>query len=301
MDCKSGYFVLSARDAILKMRELAGCEVRHCAFPSNMKKSAYYISERGHLFTVCEVADRYVVFGPKKDKGHYIKGKIRRDGGTSYTMTIDSRHKRLERAEKLVYCSFVLGRWEIADIAIKFKDGDVNNIHPDNLYVSGEVWRKEYGDRMTEFSDLYSQSFDNVVRIVRHKCLTTRENAEDIAQNTFIYLMQRKDGPCNEALWVYWAKRFCRKKWVRNDKRFILIDEFYDRFYSSQDSPYEVDLLKNVRGRDKEYAKLWADGAKPQEIAEIYDISRQAVSQGIHRAKKIIYNELKDEKDQLGY
>ena len=301
MNTKNTHFVPSKHDALIKMREISGGEVLPCVFPSNIKTATYYISEYGDLFTVSRIAEYYAVFGPKRDKSAYMKkGKNRKDDGITYVMEIDATTRQHAPAEKLVYCTFILGRWVFEDIKILFKDGNARNIRLDNLFVKGETWKKEWTERMNEFTDVYLNSFNKVARVIRYKCHLMLSDAEDITQSTFIYLMQRKDGPFTEAIWVYWAERFGWKKRTRHDRRFLPVGEFYDRLHATHDEPYEIDLLRNVKGKDKIYAQFWMNGVRPQEIAEMYGKTRSQVSAGINRAKLIVKSELRDEKELLG-
>lgn len=295
----NGFFTETEQDALQEMTSRSGCQVKRCVYPT-IGNLTYYISEQGHLFGMQRVkgTGAYITRGPKKpDHGTHAK---RKDGGITLRLCESPKHERSIKAELLVFCTFILGSWQ-PDVQVVFKDGNAANICKDNLELKKEDIPPEWRERMEQHTDVYKSNFNRVVSSVTWWCGISQEDAKDVTQSTFIWLLT--DGyrctPDEFAkVWTYWAKKRGMDYYERYTKLQCLEDN--DEWFGQPDIPYEVDLFHLQKGEKRQqYLKLWAQGHTPTEIAEMCDSTIATVSSSVTRSIQYLQNYLKNEKELL--
>ena len=161
----------------------SGCRVWPCVFPS-MCPTSYFISEHGELYG-CRYHNQLHKF-----IGYSIK-PIKERKYLAYDMNIRKGvNHRAIGAERLIYCTFVLGEWD-DDIEIGFRDGDPYNMTLENLGEKKDPLTPEVAERMYDWTDKYKRWFTYVASVVRYACWLEMEDAIDIAQEAFLDLMIR--------------------------------------------------------------------------------------------------------------
>lgn len=272
MNINGGFFSDTESDALREMQKMVKCKVKRCAYPTT-KNLTYYLSEHGHLFSIQRIQGKLLTRGPKQPISKYSHGK-RKNGGTTLRLS-NGRHGKggesFIRAELLVYCTYILGRWE-PDLRIDFKNGRASDLRPDNLMEHREKIPPEWSERMAEHADIYRKNFDRVAEVVKWWTGISKEDAKDLTQTTFVWLCTNGyKEQVNTRLWIYWAKLRALDFWRHHAARYNTKD--YDTILElrgQRDNPVEVDLFHIQKGEKRsQYLTLWAQGHTPTEIAEM--------------------------------
>lgn len=298
MNINGGFFSDTEDDALRQMQRIVGCEVKRCVYPT-ANNLTYYLSERGDLFSIQNIKGKLLTRGPKQPSSKHIHGK-RKDGGTTLRLS-NGRHgpggESFIKAELLVYCTYILGRWE-PDLQIDFKNGQASDIRPDNLEEHREAIPQEWSERLTTYSDIYRANFDRVAESVKWWAHISKEDAKDIAQTTFIWLCTSgyKDS-VSVALWFYWSRLRAQDFWKHHARHYNTAD--YDTILElrgQRDTPVEVDLFHLQKGTKRvRYLELWAQGHTPTEIARECGCSLATVSSSITRSIQFLQRYFKKE------
>lgn len=295
----NGFFTETEHDALQEMTKRSGCQVRRCVFPT-MGNLVYYISEQGHLFGMQRVkgTGAFITRGPKKpDHGTHAK---RKDGGITLRLCESPKHERSIKAELLVFCTFILGSWQ-PDVQVVFKDGNAANICKDNLEMKKEDIPPEWKERMEQHTDVYQSDFNRIVSSVIWWCGISKEDAKDVVQSTFIWLLTdgyRSTPDTFARIWTYWAKKRGIDCFYQHINHCPI--EYEEELGGNNDRPYEVDLFHLQKGEKRQqYLKLWAQGHTPTEIAEMCDSTITTVSSSVTRSIQYLRNYLKNEKELL--
>ena len=297
----NGFFTNHESEAINEMKKMVGCDVKRCVFPSS-KNLTYYISEHGDLFSMQKIQGKCLTRGPKKSGSSLGHGK-RKDGGITHRLSLGgTRKEKWIACELLVYCTFILGRWE-SDIRILFKNGKAYDIRPDNLYVPQDELPPEWSERMAEYKEMYRRDFNRVVQSVKWWCGIHVEDAKDIVSNTFIWLCT--DGfkdIVNPAIWTYWSRKRGFDFIYRRANK-MMMGENYDvelETRGTTDHTPEIDLFHIQKGsRRSRFLELWAQGHTPTEIAEMEGTNISNVGSSVTRSIQFLRKYLRHEKEYL--
>ena len=298
MNIGNDFFSYTENEALQEMKNLVGCEVRRCVFPT-IGNIQYYISEHGDLFGMQRIQGRYLTRGPKKAGSLEGHGK-RKDGGVTHRISFAPKKEKWIAAERLVFCTFVLRHWE-EDLEIEFKNGKANDIRPDNLQPKKEKWLEEWTARMFLFQNIYKHDFSKVAMSVKWWCFLPYEDAKDVTQSTFIWLTTKGfKGEFNTALWIHWARKRGQDLWSRTLCRFANDDLDEWRYDGIDDRPYEVDLVHVQPGEKRaRYLMMWLQNHTPTAIAEECHTTIGNVGASITRSIRFLQKYLEHEKDLL--
>lgn len=277
-------FLVDTEEQAQKIMEMkSGCRVWPCVFPS-MCPTSYFISEHGELYG-CRYHNQLHKFTgysiqPVKAR-HYL----------AYSMQVRKGVHTIDvNAERLIYCTFVLGEWD-EDVKVCFKDGDRFNMTLENLGEKQDPLTPEVAERMYDWTDKYKQWFTYVAKVVRWACYLEMEDAIDIAQEAFLDLMIRynwsKDGDF-VGLWIHDAKEIGINLIKRQEKHLSLFTDGYDRDIRAavRDKGYEVDLLSPIVGNSRKIVELKMQNVPEVEIAEELGIEVGSIGSMYYQAKK---------------
>lgn len=276
-------FLADTEEKAQQIMELkSGCRVRPCVFPS-MCPTTYFISEHGELYG-CRYHKQLHKF-----TGYSIL-PVKKRTYTTYSMQVrKGSHAKPVNAERLIYCTFVLGEWN-EDVEIFFKDGDRFNMTLENLGEKQDPLTHEVAERMYDWTVLYKKHFDYVAQLVAFNYNLDYEDARDITQEAFFSLMirynWRKDGDF-VSLWVFRARELCNDYRKREDRQLSFFTDGFDHdtMAAVRDKVYEVDLLSPIVGDSRKIVELKMQDVSEAEIAEELGIEVKAVSILFHRAK----------------
>lgn len=301
----NGFFTYTENEALEEMMRLAGCRVLQCVYPTASKIS-YYLSEKGDCFSVQKVQRKYLVrTKTTKAEGH----NKRRGGGLIMRVRSTPSTERQYNLEWMMYCTFILGRWE-EQKQLLFLDGNPKNVRPENLQLPKTAIPPEWPERMERHKEVYESEFNNIVRMTGRWAGLSAEDAKDIVQSVFIsktteFYSIDFDGK----LWFYWSKRRALDYLTSRWRRFTHDEFLEDTFKGGTDTHCEVDLYgvqpnqKSRKGRKGNKAGyelyLWAHGHTPTEIAEMVGSTIGTVGSNITRRLQYLKNYLKHEEKLL--
>ena len=297
----NGFFSDTESDALREMKNRSGCEVKRCVFPT-MGNLTYYLSIQGDLYGMQRVkgTGKFITRGPKKpDHGTHAK---RKDGGITHRLRESPKHEKSIKAELLVYCTYILGRWE-PDLRIDFKDGHATNINPDNLEIHNEDIPPEWLEHMKANADTYEKDFKRVVASVVYWCGICQEDAKDIVQSTFVWLCT--DGYKSKsdqfaAVWTYWAKKRGIDFWYKHNRFDTENMDVLLELRGHYDKPVEVDLFHLQKGEKRQkFLTLWAQGHTPTEIAEMCGSTTTNVGSSVTHSIRWLQKYFRHEKELL--
>ena len=286
------FYLSSESDALSMMEELSGCKVLQVVFPYSGYNN-YYISEKGHCYSVRHAA--------KVKKAWKLKVLVPRDRGFGYSYTLQQNFEQIQmKAEKLVYCTFVIGEWD-EDIELEFKDGNNHNVSLDNLAEVGEQLTEESAQIMSEYADIYRDKYDYVTKFVRFKTEVSMEDAEDCTSKTFIYLTanrRRKEIEDFVALWIHYAVKKAQSLWLwRYIPRVGRIDE--KEWLFKRPAPEHGLALLNVLPDERWKKVMWCmvNGYSQEETAQEIGLSVSSVRDFRRESKKYLRNYLSTDRE----
>lgn len=269
----------SEQEAIQVFSEKCGCRVLPIVYPTSVP-CVYCISEHGELFSIHKkvMAKKYMGYGPISN--YYSHGNR---STICYNFEVAKGRYKFFYAEKLVYCTFVVGEWD-EDMQVACKDGNRLNIRLDNLEQYKETIPPEWNERMESQSTLYKRYFNHVAGIVERSCGVSEQDAKDITQDTFLWMIKFKDFDKLASVlgcWVKWAKMWSTTYYHRN-QRFDNLDDYAESI-GAQSAPCEINLfalIKNEKHRNMMW--LYMNGCMQKEIAEIYGTTEVSVRGMLH-------------------
>lgn len=272
-------------DAQRIMELRSECRVLRCVFPT-MSDTSYYISECGELYgcrynSTKRIFDAYEISKCKSRKYLCYELKYRKKA-----------HSIAVNAERLVYCTFVLGEWD-EDIKIAFKDGDRFHINVENLCLKEDKLNTKVADRITDWTAIYRKEFKRVARHVEYHCLIDIEDAYDIVQDSFLDLMERSNW--NEdldfvALWISNSRKLGMSFYKHQARSISMQAEEVenDASMTMHTISYEVDLLSPISGTLRKIVELKMQDVSEECIAKELGLAHNSVGQLYGRAKKVL-------------
>lgn len=257
-----------------EIKKRSGCNVRESVF-STYGEMTYYVSEHGEIYGISSriIHGKHYGYGPLRPIPYRSNQEKL---GVKYSIRDGGSHEQEIWADKLVYCTFILGKWD-EKIKIDFKDGNPANVHLDNLVGYYEVIKPEWSENMKMYADIYKCNFSDVVNYIIWNCNLSRTAAKDVAQDTFIWITTNREMPQNMiGAWMHWAKYFGRNEVYNITK--VRYFEDIDLHFGKTKKAYEIDffgLIKNEKHR--EMLRLYFQGYTRQEIAEMFGIKERMV------------------------
>ena len=277
-------FLVDSEEHAQKIMEMkSGCRVWPCVFPS-MCPTAYFISEHGELYG-CRYHNKLHKF-----MGYSIL-PIKERRSLAYNMQVRKGvHTRAVGAERLIYCTFVLGEWD-EDVEVLFKDGNYLNMTLENLGEKQEPLTPEVAERMYDWTTLYQKYFEYVANLVGFNYYLDIDDARDLTQEAFFDLMIRYGWSKDHdfvGLWVFRAREFCINFHKRADRHLSLFTDGYDRDIRAavRDKVYEVDLLSPLVGNTRKIVELKMQNVPEVEIANELGIEVSSIGSMYYQAKK---------------
>ena len=282
-----GSFVVNKpQDAIEVFKQMCGCDVRQVVFPHN-GWATYYISENARCFGIKwhRLMDKYAAYEMSLATNIYKPNMM-----PSFNLRFDCGRQRQVRADKLVYCTFVLGEWR-KDIQPKYKDGNRNNCQLSNLYLESDIV-KDYApirNRMQQYTDLYEGYFMYVARYIVYCCRGRIgiDDAKDAAQEAFLWLTG-KDYEINLGHWLKYGK-YLGFQHIRKEN---MVDIEYNPV-RSLDHAFEIDVTRFIKNpKAKQYFDLYLQGYDQADIARMLNMDPTLLSYHIRHSRKIIKEKL---------
>lgn len=277
-------FFADTKEKAQQIMELkSGCLVRHCVFPS-MCPTSYFISEHGELYG-CRYHNQF-----QKFVGYSIL-PVKKRTYLTYSMQVrKGAHARPVNAERLIYCTFVLGEWN-EDVEIFFKDGDRFNMTLENLGEKQDPLTPEVAERMYDWTTLYQKYFEYVAQLIAFNYNLDHDDARDLTQEAFIDLMIRYGWSKDHdfvGLWVFRAREFCVDYHRRADRHISFFKDGFDHDVMAvvHDKVYEVDLFSPLVGDTRKIVELKMQNVSEVEIAEELGIDVGSIGNMYYQAKK---------------
>ena len=277
-------FLADTEEKAQQIMELkSGCRVCPCVFPS-MCPTSYFISEHGELYGCRYHNQLHKFIGYSILQCKYRKYPC-------YELAVRKGvHSRTINAERLIYCTFVLGEWD-EDVEIFFKDGDRFNMTLENLGEKQDPLTPEVAERMYDWTTLYQKYFEYVARLVSFNYYLDYDDARDLTQEAFFDLMIRYDWSKDHdfvSLWVFRAREFCNDYRKRADRHLSLFTDGLDHDIKMEvrDKVYEVDLLSPLVGNTRKIVELKMQNVSEAEIAEELGINVGSIGSLYRLAKK---------------
>ena len=275
------FFANSEVDALAEFSKRAGCEVRKCVYPVRGDR-VYCISTSGQLFGLIRDESKHVFIGYTINVCILHKNKERPTPGVWYSIRhYITGNGTVVRAEKLVYNTFVLGRWD-EEVKVQFKDGDQHHVSLDNLEEPHETFDPRWTENMSHYTQVYRREFNSVVGYVAWFCKIREDEAQDCVQDTFMWLTSahREMPDYFIGAWMFWSKTN-GMHYIRDNSRVRSIEDWDGE---TNDSPLEIDILgmiRNDKHRDMLLMKL--HGYTEREIAEKYGTTAGTVHDTVRR------------------
>lgn len=279
------FFANSEVDAMAEFSKRAGCEVRKCVYPVRGER-VYCISTSGKLFGLIRDEIKHVFIGYTIKVRILHNNKERPTPGVWYGVKHYITGKdTVVRAEKLVYNTFVLGKWD-EEVKVQFKDGDKHHVSLDNLEEQHDTFDPKWAVNMSHYMQIYRREFNRVVDYVEWFCKIREDEAKDCVQDTFMWLTSadRELPSYFVGAWMFWSK-MNGMKYLRARARMCTLED-WDGWRN--DRPIDIDILgmiKNEKHRDMLLMKL--QGYTEEEIAEKFSTTHGTV---IVTMKRMISN-----------
>lgn len=272
-------------EALAEFSKRAGCEVRKCVYPVRSER-VYCISYNGDLFGLIRDERKHVFFGygPAKVRLQRRNGIAKAKGVWHGVVHYMTGRDTVVRAERLVYCTFALGKWD-EEVKVQFKDGDQYHVSFDNLEEPHETFDPLWTERMNEQRQVYQREFNRVVDYVRWQCGIQKNEAQDCVQDTFLWITSSKKNMPYYFIgaWMFWSK-INGLHYVRDKARRCVLEDWNGW---RDDKPIDIDILgmiKNDKHRDMLQMRL--QGYSAQEIADKYNTTAGTVIDTIRRTIK---------------
>jgi RNA polymerase sigma-70 factor (ECF subfamily) len=157
-------------------------------------------------------------------------------------------------------------------------------------------------ERRARFEALAPVLIDPLRRFLARR--TDAATADDALAETLLVCWRRLDDVPDEPLpWAYGVARFCLANAQRGARRqerlaakIAVVDPPVDQVPEPADEPELAEAMEALRPEDAELLRLWAwEQLSASEIAEVLDITPNAASIRLHRARERL-RELLEEK-----
>lgn len=279
------FFANTEAEALAEFSKRAGCEVRKCVYPVRGER-VFCISDHGSMFGLIRDESKHVFIGYSTKPRVLNKTAKRPTPGVWYGVKhYLSGKDTVVRAEKLVYCTFVLKEWR-DDVIVRFKDGDQYNVCVDNLEEPHKEVSPVWIEHMSVQTKVYQREFNRVVDYVSWFCSIRTDEAQDCVQDTFLWLTsdERTMPSYFIGAWMFWSK-MNGMHYLRDRARMCTLED-WDGWQN--DRPIDIDILgmvKNDKHRDMLLMKL--HGYTEKEIAEKYGTTAGTVH---YTVKMVIAN-----------
>jgi len=286
----NGFFSDTREDALEEMKQRSKCEVKHLPY-STIGNIDYFISETGDLYGVQRIQGKCLT---------RTKSPIRYKYGYSARLTTAPHKEQFLPLAVLVYCAFVLNRWE-PDVQLEHINGNVYDCRPANLRPKVEDIPPEWSQRMKQRQDVYKREFTHVCWSANYICGLDFQDCKDAAQSAFIYLCTDGFKPIqNEhqefvGLWI----KIARLRALDIYRRRIVNDyDAVERLRSYQRG-FEFDFYQLQPGKKRErYLRMYMEGNTPTEIAKECNVSLGSVSSSVTRSIQFMQRYFKKDIDQ---
>ena len=223
----------------------------------------------------------------------------RKNGGLTARMQSGPKHEQYLPLEWLTYCTFTLKRWEPLPLPLTFINGNSKDVRPENLRLPEKQIPPEWSEHMKDYSEIYQHDFNRVCESVKWWCGIDKEDAKDIVQSTFVWLMT--DGyreQFNAAIWTYWSRKRGLDFIYRWALKYAELNE--DTHPGSIGVRCEIDLFHLQKGEKRaRYLELWAHGHTPTEIAEMTGSTCGNVGSSVTRSIQFLRKYFRHEKELL--
>ena len=260
------FFANTEAEALEEFSNRAGCEVRKCVYPVRGER-VFCISDHGSMFGLIRDESKHVFIGYSAKPRVLHKTAKRPTTGVWYGVKhYLSGKDTVVRAEKLVYCTFVLKEWR-DDVIVRFKDGDQYNVCLENIEEPHKEVSPVWIEHMNGQTKVYKREFNRVVDYVSWFCSIRIDEAQDCVQDTFLWLTsdERTMPSYFIGAWMFWSK-INGMHYLRDRARMCTLED-WDGWRN--DRPIDIDILgmvKNDKYRDMLLMKL--HGYTEKEIAE---------------------------------
>lgn len=282
------FVVNKPQEAIEVFKQICGCDVKQVVFPHN-GWTTYYISEDARCFGIKwnRLTDKYAAYEKRLATDIYKPNMM-----SQFLLRPDFGHQVKVRADRLVYCTFVLGEWR-NDIQPKYRDGNRNNCKLSNLYLESEIVQDltPLRERMEQYAQFYEQNFMNVARYIAYMCKYIElDDAKDAAQEAFIWLTG-KDYEFNLGHWMKYGKLLGFKH-IRKEGM-VDVDS---NPVGVLDRAFEIDVATYLKTpKAKQYFDLYLQGYEQADIARMLKIDPSLLSYHIRKSRKIIKEALSED------
>ena len=275
-----------------EIRKRSGCEVRESVYPT-FGEMTYYVSENGEVYGISSriIHGKHYGYGPHKPEPYRnTQTKL----GIKYSIRDGGSHEKEIWAEQLVYCTFVLGKWD-ETVRIAFKDGNHANVHLNNLVAYKEIIKQEWSENMKMYEDIYIHNFSDVVDYIRWNCNLSRTAAKDVAQDAFLWITKNREMPNNMiGSWKHWSKFFGKNE-LYNITKVRYLDNI-DSYFGKSSKPYEIDLFGLIKDeKRREAVRLCFSGYTKQEVADLLGIKMRTVKYYYQSSISYLRDYLKNE------
>lgn len=279
-----------------EIRKRSGCEVRESVFPT-FGEMTYYVSVNGYIFGISSriIHGKHYGYGPLKPESYRsTQTKL----GVKYTIRDGGSHEKHIWAEQLVYCTFVLGKWD-ETVSIAFKDGNPANVHIDNLIAYKEIIKPEWIENMKMCEDIYKHNFSDVVDFIIWNCNLSRAAAKDVAQDAFIWITTNREMPDNMiGAWKHWSKFFGKNE-LYNITKVRYLDDI-DSYFGKANKTYEIDLFGLIKDeKRREAVRLCFSGYTKQEAADLLGIKMRTLRYYYESSINYLRDYLKKDKEMM--
>lgn len=269
------FFANTEAEALAEFSKRAGCEVRKCVYPVRGER-VFCISDHGSMFGLIRDESKHVFIGYSSKPRVLHKTAKRPTPGVWYGVKhYLSGKDTVVRAEKLVYCTFVLKEWR-DDVIVRFKDGDQYNVCVDNLEEPHKEVSPVWIEHMNGQTKVYKREFNRVVDYVSWFCSIRIDEAQDCVQDTFLWLTsdERTMPSYFIGAWMFWSK-MNGMHYLRDRARMCTLEDWD---VLKNDRPIDIDvmsMIKNEKHRDMLQMKL--HGYTEKEIAEKHGTTQGTV------------------------
>lgn len=302
----NGFFTYTENEALEEMTKAAGCLVLPCVFPT-ASKIAYYLSEKGDIYSVQLVQGKFLTRTKSVENGSHSK---RKNGGLIVRLKSTPKTERSFHLEWLMYCTFILKRWQERQQQLVFLDGNARNVRPDNLRLPSKRIPPEWSEHMDRHQALYESEFSTIVRMTAQWSGLPEEDAKDIVQSVFIaHTTESYSIDFNGKLWFFWCKRRALDYLNNRYRRFVHGEFIEDVYEGGADTHCEVNLYdirpgqRSRKGKKGNlagyYLYLWAHGCTPTQIAETSGSKIGTVASSITHRLQYLKQQLKNEENLL--
>lgn len=291
------FFANNEAEALRELESRCKCKVKPIVMPTDGVRQ-YCITEHGELYGIRKMKGtrKYMGYGPIKPHN------CDKDKCVRFDLYLNTHNTKLVRAERLVFCTFVLNRWD-EDIDINFKDGNQLNVRLDNLEVKYVPTPPEWKERMEAQADIYAKNFNRIVHYVSYFGNITEEDAKDVVQGTFIWIITQKEGDQPQdfvGAWMKWSLTRSTEysRWYARVSKIGDVEELL----GSKQHFYEFNpatLITNERHR--KMLELYMVGCTPESIAEYLGTTHGTVNTTIGQMRKKIRKYFGGEVEKLRY